>query len=248
MNNFKDENFIKQMNIDFPLPKHVGIIMDGNGRWAKKRLMPRNAGHRAGMERLRSIVEVTGKLGIDSLTVYAFSTENWKRPEDEVSGLMSLLLEYFNNMMGELVKKHVKVCHIGETDRLSPKVLEALNRAVELTQDNEGLTLNLAFNYGSRSEIVNAVKLIVKECREETLSPNDITEQLISDRLYTRGQADPDLIIRTSGEMRLSNFLLYQCAYSEFITVYELWPDFSDDKYIEALRSFSKRSRRFGGI
>ena len=248
MNNFKDENFIKQMNIDFPLPKHVGIIMDGNGRWAKKRLMPRNAGHRAGMERLRSIVEVTGKLGIDSLTVYAFSTENWKRPEDEVSGLMSLLLEYFNNMMGELVKKHVKVCHIGETDRLSPKVLEAVNRAVELTQDNEGLTLNLAFNYGSRSEIVNAVKLIVKECREGTLSPNDITEQLISDRLYTRGQADPDLIIRTSGEMRLSNFLLYQCAYSEFITVDELWPDFSDDKYIEALRSFSKRSRRFGGI
>ena len=246
MNNHKDEHYIAEKNIDFILPSHVGIIMDGNGRWAKKRLLPRNAGHKAGMERLREIVEVTGKLGIDSLTVFAFSTENWKRSEEEVSGLMELLLYYFKNMMSSLMDKKVKLCHVGETTKLSVSVLNALKNAVEMTKDNDGLTLNIAFNYGSRAEIVNAVKDISNEVKSGKLSIDEITESLISDRLYTHNQPDPDVIIRTSGEMRLSNFMLYQAAYSELISVDTLWPDFSEDIYIDTLRAFSKRNRRFG--
>lgn len=246
MNNYKDEEYIKRMGVDFKLPTHVGIIMDGNGRWAKKRLLPRSAGHKEGMKRLRSIVEVTGRLGIDSLTVYAFSTENWKRSQEEVSYLMQLLLDYFGSMMSELNEKHVRICHIGETTRLSPQVLSALASAVEQTKNNNGLTFNLGFNYGSRSEITHAVKSIATDVKAGLISTDDITEQLISDRLYTAGQQDPDLIIRTSGEMRLSNFMLYQCAYSEFMAVPDLWPDFTDEKYIETLRSFSKRERRYG--
>ena len=248
MNKYKDEQYIKAMGVDFPLPKHVGIIMDGNGRWAKKRMLPRNMGHREGVLRLRSIVQATGKLGIDSLTVYAFSTENWKRSEEEVAGLMGLLVEYFGKLMSSLVEKHVRVVHIGETDRLSPKVLELLHEAEELTKDNDGLTFNIAFNYGSRSEIVHAVREIAEEVKDGRISVDAIDEKLISDRLYTKGQADPDVIIRTSGEMRLSNFMLWQAAYSEFVAVPDYWPDFSDERYIETLREFSKRSRRFGGV
>ena len=248
MNNYRDENYMKAMGVDFALPQHVGIIMDGNGRWAKKRLLPRNMGHREGVKRLRSIVGVTGKLGIDSLTVYAFSTENWKRSEEEVSGLMNLLFEYFGKLMDELEKNHVRIIHMGELQRLDQKVIDILAQAQERTVKNDGLTFNIAFNYGARSEIVHAVKSIAKDIKNGELTENDITEQLISDRLYTSGQADPDVIIRTSGEMRLSNFMLYQAAYSEFIAVDDYWPDFSDEKYIETLRQFSARSRRFGGI
>lgn len=248
MNNYRDEQYIKEHNIDFPLPSHVGIIMDGNGRWAKKRLLPRNMGHREGVNRLRSIVNVTGKLGIDSLTTYAFSTENWKRSDEEVSGLMSLLVEYFGKLMDSLVQNHVRVVHVGETDRLSPKVLGLLQEAQERTRDNDGLIFNIAFNYGSRAEIAHAVRDIAEDVKKGLLDVTDITEKLISDRLYTGGQADPDVIIRTSGELRLSNFMLYQAAYSEFIAVPDLWPDFTDERYIETLRELSKRNRRFGGV
>lgn len=247
MNNYKDESYIKEMGIDFPLPRHVGIIMDGNGRWAKKRLLSRNMGHQEGAKRLRGIANVTGRLGIDALTVYAFSTENWKRSEEEVSGLMNLLLDNFHKLINDLERNHVRIVHLGEHSRLDPKVLGVLRDAQKRTENNDGMTFNIAFNYGSRSEIVSAVKSIASDVKRGILTDDDITEQLISDRLYTRGQADPDVIIRTSGEMRLSNFMLYQAAYSEFIAVDDLWPDFSDQRYIEALREFSKRGRRFGG-
>ena len=248
MNKYRDEQYIKEHNVDFTVPSHVGIIMDGNGRWAKKRLLPRNAGHREGVNRLRGIIKASSKLGIDSVTTYAFSTENWKRSEDEVSGLMNLAVEYFGKLMDNLVKEHVKVIHCGEKDRIPEKVLKLLDEAQERTRDNDGLIFNFAFNYGSRREIVHAVRAIAEEVQSGTLSVDDITEQTVSDRLYTKGQADPDLIIRTSGEMRLSNFMMYQAAYSEIMVVPDLWPDFSDERYIETLREFSKRDRRFGGV
>ncbi|MBQ9950098.1 MAG: isoprenyl transferase [Clostridia bacterium] len=248
MNNYKDENYIKSSGIDFVLPKHVGIIMDGNGRWAKKRLLPRNMGHKEGVKRLRAISRVTGKLGIDYLTVYAFSTENWKRSEEEVAGLMKLLLEGFNTVSEELSENHVKIRCIGERDRLSDEVVNAIDNVQSLTEKNDGLTLNIAFNYGARRELVHAVKSVSEDILNGKLSVSDIDEDLIADRLYTGGQQDPDVIIRTGGEMRLSNFMLYQAAYSEFISTDVLWPDFSDEKYIEALREFSMRTRRFGGV
>lgn len=248
MNKYRNEEYVKKMGVDFPVPSHVGIIMDGNGRWAKQRLMPRNFGHKEGVARLRSISRCSSKLGIDSLTVYAFSTENWKRTEEEVSGIMDLLCEYLMKYMDSIMENHVRIVHIGETARLSERVMEVLSYAQEKSKDNDGMILNIAFNYGSRSEIVHAVKDIANDVRKGVLSADDITEQLISDRLYTKGQPDPDVIIRTSGEMRISNFLLYQIAYSEIMVVPDYWPAFSDERYIETLRDFTKRSRRFGGV
>lgn len=247
MNKYRDDDYIREHNIDFLLPGHVGIIMDGNGRWAKKRLLPRNMGHREGARRLQAITRVSGKIGIDVLTAYAFSTENWKRSEEEVSGLMNLLAEFFTSTIDQIVENHVKIHHVGETTRLSDKVLRIIEDAENRTRDNEGITLNLAFNYGGRSEIVHAVRELASKVKSGTLSCSDITEQMISEHLYTATQPDPDVIIRTSGEMRLSNFMLYQCAYSEFMAVDDLWPDFTDERYIETLRDFSKRNRRFGG-
>lgn len=245
-NMYKDEEYIRQQKIDFDVPKHVGIIMDGNGRWAKKRLLPRNAGHKAGADRLQTIARVAGRLGIDSLTVYAFSTENWKRPQEEVSGLMTLLADSFAKNIESIMQSHVRIVHLGETKHLEPKILEILQQSQLRTKDNDGLTLNIAFNYGGRLEIVHALKAIAQAYKDDKIQLADITEQLISNNLYTAGQPDPDLIIRTSGEIRLSNFMLYQAAYSEIMPVPDLWPDFSDDRFIQTLRDFSKRSRRFG--
>jgi len=230
-----------------PLPKvpfHVGIIMDGNGRWAKQRGYPRTMGHRAGAENLRIIIESAVEFGIKILTIYAFSTENWKRPKTEVKGLMSLLHYYFNRELDELHKNGVRVRHLGKMDGIAPRTQKEILQAVEKTAHNNRLILNVAFNYGGRTEIVDAIRSIVAA----QLPPESITEETVSRYLYTAGQPDPDLVIRTSGEFRTSNFLTWQAAYSEYYITPILWPDFGKDALYEALLSFSQRKRRFGGL
>ena len=226
------------------LPRHVGIIMDGNGRWAKKRLLPRSAGHRAGMESLHEIVKVSRRLGIEVLTVYAFSTENWKRPESEISALFALLREYFKKELPELKANNVQIRILGELERFSPELQSIIENAVETTKENTGLKFCIALNYGSRAEIVHAVKRIC----EKRISPEEITEETVSSALYTAGLPDPDLIIRTAGEERLSNFLLWQSAYSEFVFTDVRWPDFTPEVYFGCLKEFQKRTRNFGAV
>ena len=226
------------------LPRHVGLIMDGNGRWAKKRLMPRPAGHRAGMEAMKAAVRFSHSVGIEALTVYAFSTENWKRPQTEVSALFDLLAEYFYKDIDELDANNVRMTVLGDLSALSPKMRELLQRAVERTKDNTGLRFNVAINYGGRAEIVHAVRMLV----ESGVKPEDVTEDAISERLYTCGQPDPDVIIRTAGEQRLSNFLLWQAAYSEFVFTPVLFPDFDDAAYTNCIKEYMGRTRRFGKV
>lgn len=226
------------------VPQHVGIIMDGNGRWAKQRHQPRTMGHRVGTETLRKIVEVAPDFGIKILTIYAFSTENWKRPKTEVKGLMGLFHYYFDKELNELADKGVKLRHLGETNNLKPALYEKLSRAVKKTAGNSKLTLNIAFNYGGRAEIITAIKKIIAA----NIPPEDITEDLVSSYLYTGGQVDPDLIIRTSGEFRTSNFLTWQGAYSEYYITPTLWPDFDEKEFYKALQFFNQRKRRFGGL
>lgn len=224
------------------LPKHIGIIMDGNGRWAKKRLLPRSAGHRAGMEALRGVVRFSHSAGIEALTVYAFSTENWRRPKLEIDALFSLLVEYFHKEIEELDLNGVRIRMLGDTSAFSPKLRELMDNAVERTKNNHGLMFNVALNYGGRAEIVNAAKKLV----EEGVPADEIDEAAISDRLYTSGLPEVDLIIRTAGEKRLSNFLLYQAAYSEFCFTDTLFPDFDSDAYCACLKEYALRIRRFG--
>jgi undecaprenyl diphosphate synthase len=226
------------------LPQHVAIIMDGNGRWAKQRNRPRIFGHRAGARAVRQVVELSGELYIPHLTVYAFSTENWSRPQDEVSGLMKLLMEYLNKEIDEMHRKNVVVRIIGSEYGVDPDYLAKAKAITSKTWDNTGLHFNVAFNYGGRQEIVEAVQSIIKN--KET--PENITAELISGYLYTRDIPDPDLVIRTSGEMRLSNFLIWQSAYSEIYITDTLWPDFDKKEYIKALMDFQARTRRFGGV
>ncbi len=226
------------------LPQHVAVIMDGNGRWAKSRGLPRNAGHRAGVERVRTIIRMSSDIGIRYLTLYAFSTENWKRPKDEVGTLMMLLLEYLKQELAELHEKKVRILTLGDISRLPKEVAAEIERAKETTKNNTGLTVNMAINYGSRQEMVSAVQKIVAAGTKE----EDIDEGYISSLLYTAGQPDPDLMIRTSGELRLSNFLLYQLAYSELYFADVHWPDFDEKEYAKALGSFASRDRRFGSI
>jgi len=230
------------------LPKHVAIIMDGNGRWASKRGLPRSAGHKAGVESLRRIVQTCCELGIPILTVYAFSTENWKRPQEEVDTLMNLLTQYLRDEIAELHKKNIRVNPIGRLEYLPELARKELARAVNLTKKNNGLILNLALNYGGRAEIVDAVKLISKEVLEGTLKPEQITEATIADHLYTRNLPDPDLLIRPSGELRISNFLLWQIAYTEFWISEVLWPEFTSENFLQALLDYANRERRFGGL
>lgn len=230
------------------LPRHIAIIMDGNGRWATKRGLPRSYGHRAGVESLRDIVRICSDLGIRILTVYAFSTENWKRPRDEVNFLMDLLVEYLNSEIDELYNNGVKINHLGSLQNLPPAVLKALKMGVERTRDNKGLTLNVALNYGGRQEIVDAVRSVVTDVLEGRLSPDSIEEKTISDRLYTAGQPDPDLLIRLAGDFRVSNFLLWQFAYTEFCISPVMWPDFRRTDLINAILDFQRRERRFGGL
>lgn len=226
------------------LPRHVAVIMDGNGRWAQKRLLPRSAGHRAGVERVRTIVRMSSDIGVKYLTLFAFSTENWKRPADEVGTLMKLLLEYLAKELDELHSENVRIRTFGDISQLPKDVKAEIDRAVEKTKNNTGLTLNMAINYGGRLDIVDAVKRMMKA----GVSAEDIGEETISSFLSTADQPDPDLFIRTSGEMRISNFLLYQLAYAEFYFTDTLWPDFDELAYLKALDCFAKRDRRFGGI
>lgn len=236
-------------NIDLnALPVHVAIIMDGNGRWAKQRLLPRVAGHRAGMHKVKDIIRMSSDIGIRHLTMYAFSTENWKRPKAEVGALMGLLIEFLTKELAELHEKNVIFRTIGDISKLPDEVIAVLENARETTKHNTGMTLNIALNYGSRVEIVDAVRAIVREACDGALEVGQIDEQAISDHLYTAGQPDPDLMIRTSGEERLSNYLLYQLAYAEFYFTDTFWPDFDEAAYEKALVEFQNRQRRYGGL
>ena len=231
------------------LPRHVAIIMDGNGRWAKQRMLPRVAGHNAGMNAMKEVVRRSSDLGISYLTVYAFSTENWKRSEEEVSGIFDLLIKFVNNDLAELHEENVKVNIFGSMDRLSQKVKDALGKTILMTRNNTGLTFNICLNYGGRDEIRRSVQKLAEEVKAGTLAPEDITEDMISAHLYTGeyGVPDPDLIIRPGCEVRLSNYMTWQSAYSELYFCDTLWPDFTPDEYEGILRSFGDRERRFGG-
>ncbi len=229
------------------LPEHVAIIMDGNGRWAKKHHLNVSRGHRQGTENLREIIRHTDDLGIRVLSLYAFSTENWNRSEEEISALMQLILDFFASEIDELDAKNVRILILGDKGRLPEKQREVLKEAEKRTESNTGLQLNIAVNYGSRAEIVRAVQEIAVMAKNGTIRVEEINDKTISDHLYTKGQPDVDLLIRTSGEQRLSNFLLYQNAYAEFVFPETLWPDFSVHDYDLALDTFGHRQRRFGG-
>ena len=234
------------------VPDHIGVIMDGNGRWAKKRMQPRVFGHKAGMDALRKVAIAASDMGVKALTVYAFSTENWTRPDKEVKFIMNLPVEFYDKFVPELHQKNMKIQMIGETDRLPKQTFEALKKAEELTKLNTGLILNFALNYGGRAEITQAVKLIAQDVLDAKVNPGDITEELIGEYLFTghlpKTLRDPDLIIRTSGELRLSNFLPWQAAYSELYFTDVLWPDFDEEALKEAIAEFNRRNRRFGGV
>lgn len=240
--------YVRECGLDGNIPRHVAIIMDGNGRWATKRGLPRSAGHRAGMEALRDLITASSELGIEALTLYAFSTENWKRPRDEVGTLFSLVVEYFNREISELHEKGVRIRVLGDMSRVPQKARAALMRAEDITHDNSGLKLNLAINYGARAELVRAAKALAEDVSNGGMAPDAIDEAAVSSRLYTSGQPDVDLLIRTGGEMRLSNFLLYQSAYAELLFTDTLFPDFDKAHYLDAIHEFQGRSRRFGAI
>jgi len=226
-----------------PLPIHVAIVMDGNARWAEQRGLPRLEGHRAGTENIRRVVETFAKYQVKYLTLYAFSTENWRRPEREVRGLMQILNEVIKRETKALHEKGVKLRHLGKLDRLSEKLQQQVQHAIELTKDNTRMTLSIAFDYGARAEIIDAVKHIIRE----GLTPEMVDEGLFTSYLYSDGLPDPDLIIRTAGEMRLSNFLLWQSAYSELYFTPVPWPEFDEKEIRKALLAYSKRERTFGG-
>ncbi|MCX7746860.1 MAG: isoprenyl transferase [Clostridia bacterium] len=230
------------------LPDHIAIIMDGNGRWAKRRGLPRNVGHREGANALRRVVLSCNEIGIKYLTVYAFSTENWKRPKSEVDALMNLLIEFLKSADRELAGKNVRICVIGDVEGLPLNIQKEIQRVTKSTSRNTGLNFNIALNYGSRAEMLYAVKAVADEVKKGKMKIDEISEQVISERLYTREIPDPDLIIRTSGEQRISNFLLWQIAYAEFWFTDVLWPDFNGDILLEAVKQYQNRNRRFGGI
>ena len=230
------------------LPRHVAIIMDGNGRWAKKRYLPREAGHYAGMKAVRETVRAACDLGLENLTLYAFSSENWKRPKTEVGALMGLFRTYFRSDMDELVERNVKVRIIGHRGRAASDILEMIQDAESRTAKNTGMNLTFAFDYGGQEEIVAAAQELARAAREGRLDPETITPELFAARLFTSGLPEPDLVIRTSGEHRLSNFLLWQSAYAELLFLDTLWPDFDRAVLIAALNKFAARERRFGAL
>ena len=226
------------------IPNHVAIIMDGNGRWARQRGLPRVAGHRAGAENLRRIVNACDEFGIKILTIYAFSTENWDRPESEIRGLMKIFTRVLDQELDELHAQGVCLHHLGDLNGIEPALQQKVRDAIKLTENNQRLTLNVAFNYGGRAEIIHAVRQMLAD----ELSPDHLTEELFSSYLFTRGLPDPDLVIRTSGELRISNFLIWQAAYAEYYPTPAYWPDFGREELYEALVAFSQRKRRFGGL
>ena len=230
------------------MPRHVAIIMDGNGRWAKEKGKPRAFGHRAGVEALEPVIEACDDWGIEALTVYAFSTENWARPKDEVNALMGLLVEYFGKKIERLHEKGVCIRILGDLDGMPETPKKAIRDAQEKTKNNTGLKFNVALNYGSKQELLRAARTLAKKCADGALSPDAISEADFEDALYTKGLPPVDLLIRTSGEERISNFLLYQCAYAEFVFVKENWPDFSREVFGRALETYARRDRRFGKV
>ncbi len=230
------------------LPRHVAIIMDGNGRWAKERSLPRVEGHRAGAESARVIIRAAGELSIKYLTLYAFSVENWNRPKEEVDALMKYLVHYLKTETPELNKNNVRLEVIGQVYRLPEGVQEHLRKSIATLTRNNGLTLIMALSYGGRTEIVDAVRSIANQVKAGELDPADITEQVFAQHLYTRNVPDPDLLIRTSGEMRVSNFLLWQISYTELLLTSTLWPDFRKPQFYAALEEYNRRHRRFGGL
>ncbi len=230
------------------LPRHVAIIMDGNGRWARQKHLPRIEGHRAGAESARIIIRTAGELGIKYLTLYAFSVENWNRPKDEVDALMKYLVHYLKSETPELNKNNVRLEIIGQTYRLPEAVQEHLKKSLATLSKNNGLTLIMALSYGGRTEIVEAARSIAQQVKLGELDPADITEQVFAQHLYTRNLPDPDLLIRTSGEMRISNFLLWQISYAELLVTPTLWPDFRKPQFYAALEEYNLRHRRFGGL
>ena len=229
------------------LPRHIAIILDGNGRWAKKRGMPRNAGHLAGAENFRKIATYCQEIGIEYLTVYAFSTENWKRPEDEVGGIMKLLDKYLHEAIRDMEKKHIRMKVFGDTSRLSPELQALVAKTDEITQHVKGFQANICLNYGGRAEIVRAAELYAKDVAEGK-TEGKLTEEKLSKYMYSADIPDPELIIRPGGEYRLSNFLLWQCAYSEFYYTDTLWPDFTPEELDKAIAAYGSRDRRFGGV
>lgn len=243
-----DKNNLPKFEV---LPQHIGFIMDGNGRWAQKRNLPRYKGHIEGAKTFRKIGELAGDLGIKYLTFYAFSTENWKRPPEEVSAIMNLFREYLKELderKAENEEKGIQVNFIGNRKGMPKDILAAMKYSERITSDKTKVYLNIAVNYGGREEIVHSVREIAEKVKKGKIKPSDITEEMIGDNLYTAGMPDLDLIIRPSGEKRLSNFMLWQAAYAEFWSSDVLWPDFSEEDLIEALRAFEKRNRRFGGV
>ncbi|QAT41649.1 isoprenyl transferase [Clostridium sp. JN-9] len=242
-------NIDKEHKIDMTrIPRHIAIIMDGNGRWAKERNLPRSIGHKAGIETVREIVKECSKLNVKYLTLYVFSTENWKRPREEVSTLMNLLAQYLRSEFKELNSNNVIINHIGDISKLPGICQEELIDAYDRTKSNTGLTLNLAINYGGRDELIYAFRNIIKDIKSGVIEESDINQELISNYLYTRNMPDPDLIIRPSGEQRLSNFLLWQCAYSEFWYSDIKWPDFRKEDLHMAIYDYQNRDRRFGSV
>ena len=230
------------------IPKHIAIIMDGNGRWAKKRKLPRTMGHKAGVETIRKIVRESQDIGVKYLTLYAFSTENWKRPQEEVSALMKLLIQYLKSELGELNRNGVSIRISGDITKLPKEAQGEIEEAIIKTKDNTSIVLNIAFNYGGRDEIIRAVKLIGKDLLDSKFDLDTIDEKIFESYLYTANMPDPDLIIRPSGEKRISNFLLWQCAYSEFCYSNIFWPDFTEKNLHEAIFEYQNRDRRYGGV
>ena len=233
---------------EYKVPHHVAVILDGNGRWAKARHMPRNLGHKAGATTLEQILEDAWDLGIKVFTVYAFSTENWKRSVEEVTGLMMILRNYLKTAITRANKNNMRVRVIGERSRLDQDIIEAIEKLEDATKDNTGLQFNVAINYGGRDEITRAVRKIADEVKEGKISSEDITEDYISSKLDTAGMPDPDLLIRTSGEIRISNFMPWQISYSEFYFCDTLWPDFNKEELVKAIDYYNGRDRRFGGV
>lgn len=230
------------------LPNHVGIIMDGNGRWAKKRGLPRSAGHVAGAAVFKTIVRYCSKIGIRYLTVYAFSTENWKRPQDEVLTLMKLFKQYLSDALTNFLDENIQVRFLGDETAFDSRLKELIDETVEVSKNRTGMVLNIALNYGGRAEILNAARLLARDVQNGVLLPEEIGEKNFSQKLYTAGQPNPDLIIRPSGEQRTSNFLLWQSAYAEYVFMDILWPDFKPEDLDRALELYAARNRRFGGI
>lgn len=253
-NKHQDSNSNKNANVNLDkidlshVPQHIAIIMDGNGRWAEKRGLPRMAGHHEGMKVVRRVVKLANKIGIKVLTLYAFSTENWKRPKVEVEYLMKLPEEFLGTFLPELVENNVQVRIMGNRDKLPGYTVRAVEKAVTETKDNDGLILNFALNYGSRNEIVSGIKDMIIDVKAGKLEVDNIDEEQLSSYLMTKDLKDPDLLIRTSGEIRLSNFMLWQLAYAEFWFTDVLWPDFAEEDLIQAINEYQNRGRRFGGV